>query len=106
MEDSILFFSHFFIRDNTTAVTIEFKVHSCLFRIISRKQLAKALICILKKQVLPLLKRKPEGKKFCLSRFRKNLKQDRKEVALVAKKEAGGQLMLFMNTQIHRIVTL
>lgn len=50
MEDSILFFRHFFIRDNMTVVTIEFKVHSCLFRIISRKQLAKALILHTKKK--------------------------------------------------------
>lgn len=41
MEDSILFFIKIFISDNMTVVTIVFKVHSCLFRIILRKQLQR-----------------------------------------------------------------
>lgn len=68
-------FQTFFIR---VTVTIVFKVHSCLFRIIETKQQAKAPIVLLQNCFATPLKITPKrGEQFCKFGTRMTPKQDR-----------------------------
>lgn len=131
MEDSILFFRHFSLETVWLLWSLCSKcilVYSGLFKennylstdCVHRLSSENVIITVtwhsftLNRFSTRLKKRKENrSEKICILSTRKNTKQDRQEVALipcgssaVTNQDANCQLMLFTNTQIHRIFTL